>query len=305
VDVGEAVAFLGLGTMGFPMAGHLAAAGHVVTVYNRSAERAARWVSQHGGRAAASPAQAADGADFVFACVGADADVREVTLGKDGAFAALRPGAVFVDHTTASAQLARELAARASERRCAFLDAPVSGGESGAQQGILTAMVGGDEDAFLRALPLLSSYTKHAVRLGPAGSGQLAKMVNQICIAGVLEGLAEGLHFARCAGLDAAAVVDVISRGAAHSWQMDHRAGSMLEGRYDHGFAVRWMRKDLGLALAEGRRNGAHLPVAALVDQLYAEVESLGGERWDTSSLLARLEALRGRRRPPYSAGDV
>jgi 3-hydroxyisobutyrate dehydrogenase-like beta-hydroxyacid dehydrogenase len=291
----ERVAFLGLGTMGGPMAGHLARAGHTVTVYNRTREKAERWVAEHGGALAATPAEAARGARFVFCCVGGDPDVREVALGEQGAFRALERGAVFVDHTTDSAALARELAAEAGARGAGFLDAPVSGGESGAQKGALSVMAGGEPAHFAAAQPLLACYARTAVLLGPAGSGQLAKMVNQICIAGVLAGLAEGLHFARAAGLDPQAVVEVISQGAAQSWQMENRHQTMLAGRYEHGFAVQWMRKDLALALAEARRNGAALPVTALVDQLYAEVEALGGRRWDTSSLLARLEALRRR----------
>jgi 3-hydroxyisobutyrate dehydrogenase-like beta-hydroxyacid dehydrogenase len=287
--MGERVAFLGLGVMGFPMAGHLVRWGHEVTVWNRSAARAERFLAGHAARRAASPEQAARGADFVFVCVGRDADVREVVLGEGGALAGLAPGAVLVDHTTASAELARELERRAAERGAGALDAPVSGGQSGAEQGVLTVMVGGAEAPYERALPVLRAYARQVRRLGPAGSGQLAKMVNQICIAGLLEGLAEGLHFAEAAGLDPAAVVDVISKGAAQSWQMDHRHRTMLAGEFDHGFAVEWMRKDLGLALAEARRCGAALPVAALVDQLYAEVEALGGRRWDTSSLIARL----------------
>lgn len=293
----ERVAFLGLGVMGGPMAGHLARAGHAVTVYNRTRERAEKWVGEYGGRLAATPAEAAEGARFVFCCVGADPDVRAVTLERGGAFHSLAPGAVFVDHTTDSAAIARQLDAAARERGAGFLDAPVSGGQAGAEQGRLTVMVGGDAAAFAQAAPLLDCYARCVKHLGPAGSGQLAKMVNQICIAGVIEGLAEGLHFARAAGLDPEAVVQVISQGAAQSWQMDNRHSSMLAGHYDHGFAVQWMRKDLALALDEARRNGAQLPVAALVDQLYAEVESLGGRRWDTSSLLARLEALRERPR--------
>jgi 3-hydroxyisobutyrate dehydrogenase-like beta-hydroxyacid dehydrogenase len=288
--MGSKLAFLGLGVMGYPMAAHLAGAGHDVTVYNRTGSRAAAWRDAHGGATATTPAEAADGAEWVFACVGNDDDVREVTLGEHGAFGRLAPGAVFVDHTTASARLARELDAAARERGAHALDAPVSGGQAGAEQGILTVMVGGESEPFERTRPLLASYARTAKRLGPAGSGQLAKMVNQICIAGVLEGLAEGLHFAGRAGLDAGAVVEVISQGAAQSWQMDNRHETMLEGRYDFGFAVEWMRKDLGLALAEARSNGARLPLAALVDQLYAEVEALGGARWDTSSLLARLQ---------------
>jgi 3-hydroxyisobutyrate dehydrogenase len=291
----QKIAFLGLGLMGYPMAGHLASAGHRVGVYNRTRSRAESWVAEHGGALATTPAQAAQGADFVFACVGNDDDVRQVTLGEAGAFRALGKGAVFVDHTTDSASLARELDAAARQNGFGFLDAPVSGGQSGAQQGVLSVMVGGDEAAFEKARPLIDCYARIVKRLGPAGSGQLAKMVNQICIAGLVQGLAEGLHFARAAGLDPKAVVEVISKGAAQSWQMDNRHETMLEGRFDFGFAVEWMRKDLALALEEARRNGAHLPVAALVDQFYAEVQSLGGNRWDTSSLFARLEALRSR----------
>jgi len=286
----QRVAFLGLGVMGAPMAGHLARAGHRVTVYNRTASRAVRWVEVHGGARADSPAEAARDAELVFACVGADADVRAVTLESGGAFESLAEGAVFVDHTTDSAALARELDEAARAHGAGFLDAPVSGGQSGAEQGVLTVMVGGDEAAFTAARPAIESYARLVKRIGPAGSGQLAKMVNQICIAGVVEGLAEGIHFAKRAGLDAAAVLEVISKGAAQSWQLDNRHGTMLEGRYDFGFAVEWMRKDLGLALDEARRNGAQLPLAALVDAFYAEVEALGGGRWDTSSLLARLE---------------
>jgi 3-hydroxyisobutyrate dehydrogenase len=291
----EKIAFLGLGLMGYPMAGHLASAGHRVRVYNRTRSRAESWVAEHGGALAETPAQAAGGADFVFACVGNDEDVQQVTLGEAGAFRALGAGAVFVDHTTDSASLARELDAAARQGGFGFLDAPVSGGQSGAEQGVLSVMVGGDEVAFEKACPLIDCYARIVKRLGAAGSGQLAKMVNQICIAGLVQGLAEGLHFARAAGLDPKAVVEVISKGAAQSWQMDNRHETMLEGRFDFGFAVEWMRKDLALALEEARRNGAHLPVAALVDQFYAEVQSLGGNRWDTSSLFARLETLRSR----------
>ncbi len=291
----SSVAFLGLGVMGFPMAGHLARAGHAVTVYNRTRSRAESWLAQHPGTRAATPAEAAEGAELVFACVGNDDDVRALTVGGDGAFHGLGESAIFVDHTTDSALLARELDAAARERGAHFLDAPVSGGQAGAEQGVLTVMAGGDIAAFERARPLIESYARMIKLLGPSGSGQLAKMVNQICIAGALEGLAEGLHFARAAGLDPKAVVDVISQGAAQSWQMDNRHETMLAGHYEHGFAVQWMRKDLALALDEARRNGAHLPVAALVDQLYAEVQSMGGARWDTSSLLAQLEALRER----------
>ena len=290
------VAFLGLGTMGAPMAGHLARAGNRVALYNRSAAKAEALARELGGRAAASPAEAAEGCESVFACVVADADVREVATGPRGAFGGMGRGALFVDHTTASPALARELDAAARERGLAFLDAPVSGGQQGAERGTLTVMAGGEERDFERVRPVLAAYAKTAKRLGPAGSGQLAKLVNQICIAGLVEALAEGLHFARAAGLDPRAVVEVISQGAARSWQMEHRHETMLAGHYDHGFAVKWMRKDLALALDEARRIGAQLPVTALVDQLYAEVEALGGSRWDTSSLLARLEALRAPR---------
>ena len=285
------VAFLGLGTMGYPMAGHLARAGHTVTVYNRTTAKAERWVEEFGGRHAPSPAEAAAGASHVFACVGNDDDVRAVTLGPDGALGALAAGSTFVDHTTASAHLARELYAAGAERGVAALDAPVSGGQAGAEQGILTVMVGGDAAAFASAEPLLGCYARTARLLGPAGSGQLTKMVNQICIGGLIQALAEGLHFARSVDLDPHAVIDVISKGAAQSWQMENRFATMLEGRYDFGFAVDWVRKDFGIVLDEARRHGVQLPVTALVDQLYAEVQRMGGGRWDTSSLLARLEA--------------
>ena len=287
----EKVAFIGLGVMGYPMAGHLAKAGHEVTVFNRTPARAERWLAEFPGRLALTPAAAAQEAAFVFACVGRDDDVRQITVGPAGAFQSMPAGAVFIDHTTTSAQLARELATRAGESHLVFLDAPVSGGQVGAEQGILTVMVGGDEAAFETAKPAMTAYARSVQRLGPAGSGQLAKMVNQICIAGLLQGLAEGLHFAKRAGLDPAAVVEVIAKGAARSWQMDNRSASMIEGRFDFGFAVEWMRKDLAIALDEARRNGAHLPVTALVDQFYGEVQALGGQRWDTSSLIARLEA--------------
>jgi len=292
----EKIAFIGLGVMGYPMAGHLAKAGHPVTVFNRTQAKAGQWARAHAGQWAATPAQAAAGAAFVFACVGNDDDLRQVTTGRDGAFEGMREGAIFVDHTTASARVARELAAAAQAKGLAFLDAPVSGGQSGAENGILTVMVGGEEASFEKAKPFLSAYARSVKRLGPVGSGQLAKMVNQICIAGLVQGLAEGLHFARAAGLDPTAVVEVISKGAAQSWQMDNRSATMIDGKFDHGFAVDWMRKDLAIALDEARRNGAHLPVTALVDQFYAEVQSMGGKRWDTSSLIARLEAMYRRR---------
>jgi 3-hydroxyisobutyrate dehydrogenase len=285
----EAVAFLGLGVMGFPMAGHLAQAGHDVSVYNRSTSKAEHWVARHGGRLAANPAEAARRARFVFACVGGDSDVRAVTLGEKGAFSAMSPGSVFIDHSTTSAGLARELAALARARGIGFIDAPVSGGQTGAERGTLSVMAGGEVEAFEAVRPVLTAYAQFVRRLGPAGHGQLAKMVNQICIAGLVEALAEGLDFAKAVGLDAHAVLEVISKGAAASWQMENRAATMLEGRFDFGFAVDWMRKDLGFALEESRRAGVALPVTALVDQFYAEVQAIGGGRWDTSSLIARL----------------
>ena len=283
------LAFVGLGVMGFPMAGHWAAAGHEVRVYNRTAARAEDWCARHGGRPAATPADAAAGAELVALCVGDDEDVRSVALGDAGALAGLAAGAVLVDHTTASAALARELETRAADRGVGFLDAPVSGGQAGAENGALTVMVGGEAPVFERALPALETYARSVRRLGPAGSGQLAKMVNQICIAGVLQGLAEGLDFAERAGLDPAAVAEVISKGAARSWQLENRSTTMIEDRFDFGFAVDWMRKDLAIALEEGRRNGARLPLTALVDQFYADVQAQGGGRLDTSSLIRRL----------------
>jgi len=287
------VAFIGLGVMGYPMAGHLARAGHHVVVFNRTRSRADAWVKEFGGRSAASPGEAASGAEFVLACVGRDSDVREVTLGENSAFGAMGKGAVFVDHTTASGGLARELAEAARSRGFYFIDAPVSGGEQGAKNGQLTIMCGGDAHAYARTEPILQTYAKQCRRMGEAGAGQLTKMVNQICIAGTVQGLSEGLSFALAAGLDAEAVISVISKGAAQSWQMENRYKTMLAGHFEHGFAVEWMRKDLGILLEEARRNGASLPVAALVDQFYADVENLGGKRWDTSSLFARLEATR------------
>ena len=283
------VTFIGLGIMGYPMAGYLARAGRSVTVFNRTMAKAERWVAEFGGGAAPTPAAAAEGAEFVFCCVGNDDDLRSVTTGEGGAFAGMQPGAVFVDHTTTSAEVARELHAEAARRGFSFVDAPVSGGQAGAENGQLTVMIGGDEDAVNRAAPLIDCYARMQARLGEAGSGQLAKMVNQICIAGLVQGLAEALNFAERAGLDAQAVVDVISKGAAQSWQMDNRAGTMIAGEFDFGFAVEWMRKDLGYVLGEARRNGAHLPVTALVDQFYSEVQALGGNRWDTSSLIVPL----------------
>ena len=283
------LAFLGLGVMGAPMARHLAAVGHDVTVYNRSPAKAAAWVAAHGGRSADTAAAAADGADVVLACVGADADLRAVTLGADGAFAAMVSGAVFIDHTTVSAAIARELAEAGTARGLHVVDAPVSGGQAGAENGALTIMCGGTAEAFARAEPVMAAYARRIGHMGPAGSGQLTKMVNQLCIAGVLQGLAEGLAFGTAAGLDIGQVVAVISKGAAQSWQMENRAATMAKGDYDFGFAVDWMRKDLGLALDEARRLGASLPLAALVDQFYADVQAMGGGRQDTSSLLRRL----------------
>ena len=276
--------------MGYPMAGHLVRNGHEVTVYNRTEEKAQNWATEYGGKAAPNPAAAAAGAEIVFACVGNDDDVRAVTLGKTGAFAGMAAGAVFVDHTTASAELARELDAAARERGLGFLDAPVSGGQAGAENGVLTVMTGGQESDFAKARPLIECYARMVRLMGPAGSGQLTKMVNQIAIAGLIEALAEAIHFAKTAGLDARAVIEVISKGAAQSWQMENRYETMIDGKYDHGFAVDWARKDFGICLDEARRNGARLPVTALVDQLYGEVQQMGGGRWDTSSLLARLE---------------
>ena len=286
----HAVAFLGLGVMGHPMAGHLARAGHRVTVYNRTAAKAADWVREFGGRAAQTPREAAAEADIVFACVGNDADLRAVTLGADGAFDGMRRGTVFVDHTTASADIARELAAAAAGRGFDFVDAPVSGGNLGAVNGTLTVMCGGSAEGFARIQPVAMAYAKAVTLLGEAGAGQLAKMVNQIAIAGLVQGLAEAIAFGRRAGLDVNQVLEVIGKGAAQSWQMDNRGKTMIEDRFDFGFAVDWMRKDLGLVLDEARRNGAQLPVTALVDQFYGDVQALGGKRWDTSSLIKRLK---------------
>jgi 3-hydroxyisobutyrate dehydrogenase len=285
------VAFLGLGVMGFPMAGHLAKkGGREVAVYNRTPAKAQAWVEKFGGKSAPTPKAAAEGQEFVMCCVGNDNDLRAVTLGDNGAFAGMKKGATFVDHTTASAEIARELDAEATKRGFKFVDAPVSGGQAGAENGALTVMCGGSEEAYASAEPIIAAYAKMCKRLGPAGSGQLTKMVNQICIAGLVEALSEGIHFAKKAGLDVASVIDVISKGAAQSWQMDNRWKTMNEGKFDFGFAVEWMRKDLSICLAESRRNGASLPVTALVDAFYSEVEKIGGKRWDTSSLLARLE---------------
>ena len=287
------VAFLGLGVMGFPMAGHLVKkGGHEVTVYNRTAAKAKEWADKFGGKTAATPKAAAEGQDFVMCCVGNDNDLRAVTIvGADSAFAGMKKGAVFVDHTTASAEVARELDAAATKGGFKFVDAPVSGGQAGAENGALTVMCGGNEDAYAAAEPIIAaSYARMCKRLGPAGAGQLTKMVNQICIAGLVQGLSEGIHFAKKSGLSIPDVIDTISKGAAQSWQMENRYKTMNEGKFDFGFAVEWMRKDLSICLAEARRNGASLPVTALCDAFYAEVEKMGGKRGDTSSLLARLE---------------
>jgi 3-hydroxyisobutyrate dehydrogenase len=282
-------AFLGLGVMGFPMAGHLKKGGHDVTVYNRTAAKAQKWVEAHGGKAANTPAEAAKGAEIVFSCVGNDDDLRSIVLGEQGAFAGMTKGAIFVDHTTASANVARELGEVAKGKGLHFLDAPVSGGQAGAENGKLTVMVGGDQADFGRAKPVIDCYARACVLLGAVGSGQLAKMVNQICIAGLVQGLAEGMNFAVKAGLDPAKLVETISKGAAQSWQMENRALTMVQDKFDFGFAVDWMRKDLGICLEESKRNGARLPVTALVDQFYAQVQQRGGKRWDTSSLIHLL----------------
>ncbi|MFI5011331.1 MAG: NAD(P)-dependent oxidoreductase [Hyphomicrobiales bacterium] len=283
-------AFLGLGVMGFPMAGHLKAKGHEVTVYNRTAAKADAWVKKHGGSSAPTPREAAKGRDIVFACVGNDDDLRAVTMGPDGAFGGMAKGAIFVDHTTASAEIARELHGVAGKAGIGFVDAPVSGGQAGAENGVLTVMCGGDGTQYAKAEPVIASYARSCRLIGAPGAGQLTKMVNQICIAGLVQGLAEGIHFAKRAKLDVEAVLEVISKGAAGSWQMENRGKTMNQGKFDFGFAVDWMRKDLSICIAEARRNGAQLPVSALVDQFYAEVQKLGGRRWDTSSLIARLE---------------
>jgi 3-hydroxyisobutyrate dehydrogenase len=285
------VAFLGLGVMGYPMARHLKQkGGHEVTVYNRTAAKAEKWAAENNGKAAATPREAASGQDFVMMCVGNDNDVRQVALGKDGAFAGMGKGGVFVDHTTASAEIARELNAAAKGAGFDFVDAPVSGGQAGAENGALTVMCGGEATPFGRAEPVIAAYARMCRLLGPAGSGQLAKMVNQICIAGIVQGLSEGIHFAKRAGLDVEALIETISKGAAQSWQMENRYKTMNADKFDYGFAVDWMRKDLAICLGEARKNGAHLPVAALVDQFYSEVQKMGGGRWDTSSLIARLD---------------
>ncbi len=283
------VAFLGLGVMGYPMAGHLQAKGHTVTVYNRNAAKAAAWVAEHGGNSAATPAEAAKGADFVMACVGNDDDLRAVCLGPDGAFAGMQAGAVFVDHTTVSAEVTRALSSLATAQSLGFVDAPVSGGQAGAQNGVLSVMCGGDAAAYAKAEPVIAAYARICRRLGDSGAGQLAKMMNQICIAGLVQGLSEALAFGEKAGLNGADVVEVISQGAAGSWQMVNRHKTMLAGAFDHGFAVDWMRKDLGICLKTADEIGASLPVTALVDQFYKEVQLMGGKRQDTSSLIRRL----------------
>ena len=288
------VAFLGLGVMGYPMAGHLALAGHEVTVYNRTAAKAVAWCKEFAAtpapRSAATPREAATGADIVFCCVGNDDDLRSVTLGSNGAFAGMKPGAIFVDHTTASAEVARELYAAAKAQGLQFVDAPVSGGQAGAQNGMLTVMCGGDADAFAAAQPVGMAFSRAFTLLGSSGAGQLAQMVNQICIAGLVQGLSEAIAFGQNAGLDMKQVLDVIGKGAAQSWQMDNRGKTMVDDKFDFGFAVDWMRKDLGLVLDEAKRNGSRLPVTALVDQFYADVQKMGGNRWDTSSLIKRLK---------------
>ena len=284
------VSFLGLGVMGYPMAGHLVKAGHQVTVYNRTTSKAEAWASQFGGEFAVTPKDAAKNADIVFACVGNDDDLRSIVLGDDGALASMTSGTIFVDHTTSSAQVARELSSIATKHSIAFIDAPVSGGQAGAEDGVLTIMCGGDQTAFDQAKPVMDAYAREARLLGEVGSGQLAKMVNQICIAGIVQGLSEGIYFAQKAGLNPSEVIEVISKGAAQSWQMENRYKTMIEGEYDHGFAVDWMRKDLGIVLDEADRQGATLALTALVDQFYADVQRSGGGRWDTSSLLARLQ---------------
>ena len=283
------IAFLGLGVMGFPMAGHLKRAGHDVVVYNRTSAKAAKWIGAYGGSSAPTPRVASRDRDFVFACVGNDDDLRALALEEGGAFSGMAPGAVFVDHTTASATIARELHPEAKSRGFGFIDAPVSGGEAGAENGQLTVMCGGDRGDFAKAEPVIAAYARSCRLMGPAGAGQLTKMVNQICIAGLVQSLAEGLRFAEAAGLDPQAAIDVISKGAAQSWQMDNRHKTMIARKFDFGFAVDWMRKDLAICLDEARRNGASLPVAALVDQFYSEIQSRGGRRWDTSSLITRL----------------
>ena len=287
----QSAAWIGLGVMGYPMAGHLKSKGAIaLTVYNRTAEKSAKWAAQFKDKTAPTPAEAAKGADLVFACVGNDDDLRQVTIGKDGCFQSMKKGAVFIDHTTASADVARELHAAAKAKGLGFVDAPVSGGQAGAENGVLTVMCGGEAGDFAKAAPLIAHYSRMCRLLGGPGSGQLAKMVNQICIAGLVQGLSEAVNFGMKAGLDMEAVVEVISKGAAGSWQMENRHKTMIAGKFDFGFAVDWMRKDLGICLAEADNNGASLPVTALIDQFYAEVQKMGGRRWDTSSLIARLQ---------------
>ncbi|OUS73087.1 oxidoreductase [Pseudoalteromonas sp. A601] len=286
------VSFIGLGVMGFPMAGHLANAGHNVTVYNRTTDKAQQWTQQYKGNVALTPAFAAKDADIVFMCVGNDDDLRSVIYGNDGVLAGMTDGTILVDHTTTSAEVAREVSAKAALQNIAFIDAPVSGGQAGAENGVLTVMAGGDETVFAKVQPVMAAFSRFSQLLGEVGSGQLCKMVNQICIAGVVQGLAEGLHFAKQAGLDGEKVIETISKGAAGSWQMENRYKTMWQGEYEFGFAVDWMRKDLGIALDEAKNNGATLPMTATVDQYYADVQALGGGRYDTSSLLARIEAL-------------
>jgi len=284
------IAFIGLGVMGFPMAGHLATAGYQMTVFNRTRSKAEHWVEQFGGKIANTPQQAAENADIIFACVGNDQDLKQITIGENGAFHGMKKNAIFVDHTTASAQIERELFDIAKQRAFHVLDAPISGGQIGAEKGILTIMVGGEETIFQQAEPIMQCYAKKIKHLGDIGNGQLTKMVNQICVVGLLQGLAEGLHFAKTANLDLNAVIETISKGAAQSWQMDNRAQTMIEGQFDFGFAVDWVRKDLGIVLNEARGNGAKLPITALIDQFYADIQAMGGNRWDTSSLILRLE---------------
>lgn len=286
------LAFLGLGVMGYPMAGHLVKAGHTVTVYNRTASKSAAWAAEHGATSAPTPRDAAKGCDFVMACVGNDDDLRQITLGDDGALAGMDAQSIFVDHTTVSAKVTRELYAAAADKKIGYVDAPVSGGQAGAENGQLGIMCGGDADVYARAEPVMQSYAKACKRLGESGAGQLTKMVNQIAIAGLVQGLSEALHFAEKAGLDGKAVVEVISQGAAGSWQMSNRYETMIDDHFEHGFAVDWMRKDLGICLATANENGASLPVTALVDQFYKDVQKLGGGRWDTSSLIKRLKTM-------------
>ncbi len=290
--MGEKVAFVGLGVMGYPMAGHLKAAGHDVTVYNRNAAKAKAWIDQHGGASAPTPRQAAEGASIVFACVGNDDDLRSVVLGDDGVLAGMAAGTVFVDHTTASAIVARELAEIADGSGVGFIDAPVSGGQAGAENGVLTVMCGGEQAVFDRVAPVIDAFARSCRLMGAVGAGQLTKMVNQICIAGLVQGLSEGIHFAQKAGLDPRLVIDVISKGAAQSWQMENRYETMIDDQFDFGFAVDWMRKDLGICLAQADEVGASLPITALIDQFYGDVQRLGGTRWDTSSLIRRLRQL-------------